>query len=535
MASTPTKMSSTPKSAVMSPDAAMLLSALQTIAQTKPVDPQKVWDNLEVKVEHKGRAITLPAEPVEMSDEKAVEALNRRIKDNNQDYRVNEVFDAYPTDAAVAMVRAMNKLYGFNSPQTRNTMFGPVPPQMLSVKVGFMPDEVVQVPMGDFKLPGVDQTITTYVNDRNQFCIRGVIKKKDKHIILELVVEAKKFLKEQSIYRGRAIRLLVDDDGNLMTNRPPEFMDVRDTTVANLIFDGNVQDAINTNLLTPVMHTERCRQLGIPLKRGVLLEGPYGTGKTLLARLTANVCEQNKWTFVMLDKVQGLKQALEFAVRYAPAVVFSEDIDRIMTDRDDDANDLVNIVDGVVSKNTEVMVVLTTNHVDKIAKVMLRPGRLDAIISLRPPQAEAVDRLVRFYAGDLLPADTTLTATGKALAGLIPASIRECVERAKLGMISRGDSQLADNDLVIAKETMGFHLDLLNEGEEEQSVNDRFAEAFKELMGDAVNGYDTSEALAEIDDKISVAGNGVTYIKRDTSRIREMVENNALLSAPESV
>jgi SpoVK/Ycf46/Vps4 family AAA+-type ATPase len=66
----------------------------------------------------------------------------------------------------------------------------------------------------------------------------------------------------------------------------------------------------------------------VPLKRGVLLEGPYGTGKTLTAFVTAKKCVENGWTFIMLDRVAALKEALTFARMYAPAVVFAEDIDR---------------------------------------------------------------------------------------------------------------------------------------------------------------------------------------------------------------
>jgi transitional endoplasmic reticulum ATPase len=231
------------------------------------------------------------------------------------------------------------------------------------------------------------------------------------------------------------------------------------------------------------MHTDACRKLKVPLKRGVLLEGRYGTGKTLVARDLARICEANNWTFILLDKVQGLRVALEFANRYAPAVVFAEDIDRIMTDRDEAANDLVNVIDGVISKRAEIMTVLTTNFVEKLNPVILRPGRLDAVISLKAPSDEAVQRLLRVYAGKLLAADADLTQAGKELSGQIPASIRECVERAKLGMIGRGDKHLSDLDLVTAAKTMKNHLELLNRDLRQPSVAEKLAESLHEVVG----------------------------------------------------
>jgi hypothetical protein len=464
--------------------------------------PKVEWDKLDVAIEHEGRAITLPAIPENMPTKKAIEALQRKEADDLQMFRVHEVFEAYPTDAAVAMVKAMTRLYGWASPQSQivQTFFGPkkVPPTFLSVKIGPASHQVVQVPIGEFKLPGVDEHVTTVIHNVAGFVIHGEVKKRDRHIVLELAAETRKILKAESIYRGKPIRLMVDEDGNLITGTPPEFMDVTDISEVDLIFDNDVQDQINTNLLVPIRETARCRDLKIPLKRGVLLEGPFGTGKSLTARLTARVCEQSGWTFVLLDKVQGLRPALEFALRYAPAVVFAEDIDRILAERTDAANDLINTIDGVCSKGSEVMVVLTTNHVDKINPVILRPGRLDAIISLRPPSGDAVERLIRHYAGALLTPNADLSNAKENVAGLIPASIRECVERAKLGMIGRQDHMLADHDFVVAAKSMKLHLELLNPKAPTESVGDKLASALRA----SVNGHE--EVITRIDKHVEM-------------------------------
>src|SRR6185312_11215945 len=84
------------------------------------------------------------------------------------------------------------------------------------------------------------------------------------------------------------------------------------------------------------------------------------------------------------------------------------------------------------SKSCEIMVILTTNRVNKIAKALLRPGRMDSIISLKMPDADAAARLVALYGRDLFSQDLDFKQVGKRLAGMRPASIRECVERSKL-------------------------------------------------------------------------------------------------------
>jgi len=470
-----------------------------------PKKPVKVnWDKLNPAIEFNGRAITLPALPQKMDLDAAIKALNRLKADEEQTYDLHEMFDAYPTDAAVALVKAMKELYGWASPVPTPGFFGPKPPQMLSVKTGWRDEDVIQVPLGSFRLPGVDAPISTAIVN-NTFIVYGEIKKKHRHLILELATLARKILKEESIYRGKPIRLLVDDNGDLLTKMPPEFLNVEDISEADLIFDDQVRSQIETHLLTPIKETENCRRHKIPLKRGVLLEGKFGTGKSLTSRLTARVCELNGWTYVYLDRVKGLRNALEFAKKYAPAVVFAEDIDTIMGERDEEANDLINVIDGVVTKGQEVMTVLTTNDVNKIHPVILRPGRLDAVISLKPPGAAACERLIRHYAGKLLKADASLVEASKSVVGMIPASIRECVERAKLGMIARRDNKLDSSDIVVAAESMKNHMALLEPKAPEPTSAQQLAEGLKGVL---ING--SHDKITQIHEKVvEIHGNVV--------------------------
>lgn len=448
---------------------------------------RKVWDKLDVPIAHLGRAITLPALPHEMPLDKAIEALQRKLKDEEQPYNVHEIFDAYPHDAAVAFVRAMQKLYGFVSFETEKTFFGPEHPQMLSIKTGRGADDFVLCPMGQLRLPGVKDPIKTqfWKKDRNSptvFLVHGTVKKKDRHIVLELANEARAILRAESIYRGKPLRLKVGEDGDLDMNNPPEYLDVSEMTEESVLFDQDIYDQIATNVLVPIKHTAECKKHNIPTKRTALFEGPFGTGKSLTARMIARVAELHGWTFILLDRVQGLRVALEFANRYAPCVVFAEDIDRIASERTDEMNDLINIIDGVVSKNSEIMTVLTTNFLEKLNPVILRPGRLDAVISIRAPGPKTVERLIRHYAGALLPDGIDLTLSGMELKGQIPATIRESVERAKMGMIGRGDNKLADHDIVIAGQTMKTHLEALNRDEKEETAPEALARSLHSVI-----------------------------------------------------
>jgi SpoVK/Ycf46/Vps4 family AAA+-type ATPase len=458
------------------------------------------WGKMDFRIEHEGKKFVLPADPENMPKEVAVETLQRMINDENQEFNINETFDAYPADAAVAMTKAMIMLHGYASPQTKHTWFGPRPPIMKAIKTGLDPDQVVTVPLGLFKLPGVDDLIETAINSDHGFIIFGTVKKSQSHIILDLAAKTREILAQGSIYKGRAIRVKLDDDDEIDLLDEPEYIDVRDIDESHLIFDSNVQDQIDTHLLTPIKCSDLCEQHKIPIGRKTMLEGPYGVGKTLLSRLVAHECEQFGWTYILLDKAQGLQAALEFAKRYQPAVVFVEDIDRLVSvgdeKRDQVTQDLTVTIDGVLSKTSKVMVVMTTNHIHKINPVMLRPGRVDAIISLPEPGMEACNRLLRFYSRGLLADNVILNEVCKVLVEgkFIPASIRECVERAKLSMIGRRDTHLVESDLLTSARSMSLHMKLLAPKTPDKSVGERLAE---DLKASVLNG--TSERIEAIE------------------------------------
>ena len=467
----------------------LVVAAAAIVARDAGMEVPPDWDRMEVGIVHEGRHIKLPAEPGMMPEEKAIEALQRKIDDENQLFNVVEIIDAYPHDGAISFYKAMCELYGWASPQTIRSFFGDQLPQMMSIKVGPRNDQVVQVPVGMFRLPNVDEEIytdfTTIGNDEKPvFRIHGEVKKKDKHLLVELAQKTREILKEHSIYRGQPIAMKVNDGGKLNYEDPPEFIDVSDVRPeSDLLFDDDIKAQIDTNLFVPIRQTALCRKHKIPLRRGILLSGAYGTGKSLTARSTAKVAQENGWTFILLDKIKGLKVALEFANRYSPAIVFAEDVDRVAAVRTDTINDLINTIDGVVSKRAEIMTVLTTNFVEKLDPVILRPGRLDAVITLRAPGPETVVKLIRHYAGMLVAVNEDIFAAGEELAGQIPATIREAVERAKLGMIGRAGTSVTCEDLVTAAQTMKNHLLLLAKQPNEPSDADRLASALRAVLG----------------------------------------------------
>jgi transitional endoplasmic reticulum ATPase len=422
----------------------------------------------DVDIRHDGTMITLPETPERMKLRTAVAVLEQKIADEEQVMDVHEILDAHPHDALVAMNIAMKERFGWTSAvsQKVQSFFGTreIKPDLLTVKTGPKDADSVQVLSGQFNLPNVEFPINTSPHKhegKHCLAVHGQARKRDWGIIRDLVNDARAILRERSIFKNKAIQLHTTENGSLNYNKPPTFLETDDIVVDDLILNQEELQQVEATLWAPITNTQACIKHGIPLNRGILLEGTFGTGKTMTAHVTSKVCVDNGWTYIMLDDVRALADALIFAQRYQPAVVFAEDIDRVANQRDQRGNDLLNTIDGVLTKNSKVITVLTTNHVEKLETAMLRPGRLDAVISVKAPGPDAVKRLVQLYARDLMKEGETLDKIGALLAGNIPATIREVVERSKLSMIYRGDNLLIENDLIVSGHNMQAHLDLL--------------------------------------------------------------------------
>jgi transitional endoplasmic reticulum ATPase len=462
----------------------------------------------QVKVLQKGNALVVPDG---MDMDTAIKWLQRRKREDEEIVRVSEAIVAHPMDGAFALTKALAQKYGWTNMIPTPGFFGPTPPSMISLEVEA--GKTVQVPWGRIAIPNVDGYLVTGWSEKDDqviFMLHAEVRQKHKKEVAEVAELTRKFLKKGSIYRGQAIRVKFnggqrDEDGNLKfnPNDTPKFLTQDELQAQELIFADDVNAQIETSLFTPIEKTDLCREHKIPLKRGILLEGQYGTGKTKTAYAAAARCVKNGWTFVYLEKVGELQAALQFAKQYQPCVIFAEDIDRVTDgERDVEMDDILNTIDGIESKDSEIMVVLTTNFVQNIDKAMLRPGRLDAVISVTPPDAKAAEKLMRLYGRSLLRKDADLAEAGAILAGQIPAIIREVVERAKLAALahSNGKLELDGKDLVLAAKGMLAHLKLLKQ--EKPRVFSKRELAAQEL-GHTLGGY-----LVQVAESRKDGGNG---------------------------
>jgi transitional endoplasmic reticulum ATPase len=468
------------------------------VVQQVPTEASTDWTKIDTQIKFEGRQITLPADPEAMDYDDAISTIERIRDQENQEFDVRELVEGAPWDTLVAVYRAMQEIYGVVLAQSQKTWFGEIKPDFVTVITGHNDEDRVQVPMGQMSLPGVEAPVHI-VMQREGTLIVGTVRRRDRARLVEIANLARSLINTQSVYKGKAIRLNVDDDGALQLGSQPEFLNLTGVKESDIIHTKDTEAQIRTNVFAPLKHTEACRKNRIPLKRGILLEGKYGTGKSLTARVTAKIATDNGWTFIMLNRSQGLKAAIEFARIYQPCVIFAEDIDRAADREDEDVNDLVNLLDGMISKTMEMMVVLTTNFIDKIDRSLLRPGRFDAVISIDTPDADTAQRIIRSYARELLDVDDELGDVGEATAGMIPASIREVVERAKLAMLTEGRTRLSTEDLRVSAIGMKRHMALLDPKVEDESIEAKFIAGFRHIFTQAIEGGLEVDGMAQED------------------------------------
>jgi transitional endoplasmic reticulum ATPase len=400
---------------------------------------------------------------------------------HEQDEEIVSVQDDFPCfvwEGALALRKAMERHFGVALTQSKMTMMGPIKPKEIQIAVGPGPNEKVSVVWGQMVWPLTEAKIgeqsaeyleTTYgeKHGRMTFTLGGQIKRKWLPEFKKVTALIREIILNESIYRARAVRIsFTDAKGETLPMPVPEFLDLSKANLEDIVYPRVLENTIRSYIMTPLQQSENCRKTGIPLKRGVLAAGPYGTGKTLLAQAVGKVGNENGWTFLYIKESRDLATAVRFAEQYQPCVVFAEDVDNA-TDAESDQKVLYairNTLDGIDNKNVEIMTILTTNFLERVSPSLLRPGRLDVVINVTPPDAEAAERLIRIYGRNLIAENADLRKVGEILEGQTPAVIREATERSKLAALMRtGDPKavVLPEDLEIAALNMRDQQNLL--------------------------------------------------------------------------
>lgn len=384
----------------------------------------------------------------------AVNEMRRRIDAEDQLIDVHYSLNTFRNEGAYAISLAVEKVLGRMDMGT--TGASGRPPELINVE---LPDgSTVKVPWGKIMLPGFDEKcyITMeYDSYEVEVQINARIRKKFQNDFDSIMRETRKILAESALYKGQAINLDFDSDGEV---NEPTFMDLSAINENKILFSKEISDGL-VPILSRVKNPSGCRAMGLDLKLGVLMEGPYGTGKTLTAFWLGKVATQYDWTFIYLKNCRDSAKALRIAENYARnnngVILFTEDIDQIIRgQRGQEIQDIVNTLDGGDNKNLPIISIFTTNHIEVIEPTFLRGKRIGSLIPFgvldMDTAKQFIEKLVVDNNGTSLMEKGNHTPAYEALCGIVPAFASEVIDKAKAYMIHRGATKISAEDIVIA-------------------------------------------------------------------------------------
>lgn len=246
------------------------------------------------------------------------------------------------------------------------------------------------------------------------------------------------------------------------------FATIPDTTWADIGALGGIRDELVTAVVDPIKNPEIYAKVGITAPTGVLLWGPPGCGKTLLAKAVANESRANFISIKgpeLLNKYVGeseraVRQVFVRARSSIPCVIFFDELDALVPRRDDAlsessarvVNTLLTELDGLGSNRQGIYIIAATNRPDIIDPAMLRPGRLETLLFVNLPgpseRAEILQTLIRNLPIEF---NDQMRALAESCEGYSGADIGSLLRRAGYSAIKRRD-MIRFEDFVAARE-----------------------------------------------------------------------------------
>lgn len=431
------------------------------------------------EIRREGTALILPEN---MSTQKAIDFLESYKASQEAEQVFSQEYEFRYLDGLIALKNVLRQVTGVEQiTRAFETMFGKVIPPILKIEVDH--DVWDEAPQGEFPLEVFEGTClaSAWKDEEKGILFRVVItapKKYQNHIRVFLdLIQAQ--LETRSIYRGKAIT----------AEETPSFLDLRGVDPTKVVYSDEVMDQLDANVWSLLRHTDVMRESGLPLKRSVLLHGPYGTGKTLAAYLTAQQAVSNGWTFIFVRPGKDkLSDAMATAKLYQPAVVFFEDVD-VTSNPEMDVSHLLDIFDGIQAKGTELVAVFTTNHAERIHKGLVRPGRLDAVVEIGELDVPGIERLIRATVDEQwLPTDLDVEAIAAEMVGFMPAFVKEAIDRTIRYSIARTgqQSRLTNADFIKAARGLQPQLALML-GAADTVTRDPLTESLKKVVRDVLD------------------------------------------------
>ncbi|TKX73858.1 AAA family ATPase [Halorubrum sp. GN11_10-6_MGM] len=269
-----------------------------------------------------------------------------------------------------------------------------------------------------------------------------------------------------------AVQQVLDDE----TDSRAQAMEVSESPDVEYADIGGIDDQIREvreAVEDPLENPEQFETVGVEPPSGVLLHGPPGTGKTMLAKAVAN---ESDATFIKMagselvrkfigEGARLVRDLFELAAEREPAVIFIDEIDAVAAKRTDSKTSgdaevqrtmmqLLSEMDGFDDRG-EVRIMAATNRFDMLDEAILRPGRFDRLIEVPEPGAEGRERILEIHTRDMSVADDVdLGAVAADLDGYSGADIASLATEAGMFAIRDGRTEVTQADFEDARDKL---------------------------------------------------------------------------------
>lgn len=282
----------------------------------------------------------------------------------------------------------------------------------------------------------------------------------------ELVaVEVRRLALVHNVFRGQVVSFGQEMFGERSTAL--QFHDRPQMVEEDVILPPETLAMIRRQVVGVAEHRERLLAARQHLKRGLLLYGPPGVGKTHSVRYLISQLAGVTVVELTGESMHLISTACSVARTLQPAMIVVEDVDLIAEDRGDHPGrhpllfQLLNEMDGL-AEDADVVFLLTTNRADMLEPALAaRPGRVDQAVALELPDAAARTQLFRLYRGDLSVEESRLDDVVARTDGVTASFLKELLRRAALIAADEAEGDAQTTALQVSADQLDAALDEL--------------------------------------------------------------------------